>query len=815
MLRLYLSGLASMFLVRKIGIKKDTALLAVGIFYAFNVAILFSALRHPMFINGPMYFAFIIYGYEKIKIDNSPFVLIIGTYLALISQFYIFIYITFGFVLFIIIDNFNKFKNLEFKVFIKTNLYYLLGVMLGGFVLVTQLLATYNGARIGSRGFELYDFLDHGVIALSYFLPLAGNHYTAGIGSLIVFMIVMYFIINEKKKSTYSVFFLILFILSFSTIFSFIINIGSYVTNRWMFLLTLPASVIVGKYLETNDRVDERSLVKANKLFYYFLVFGAGLLSSYLVTLLKLRSSLSLIINLIIIFVAICLTFKVYKSKKDFSLFKKILSSSNLYKYVIYNALITLLIVSGIYTFILTPKDSMNLYYGDSDKYFEVFDNDGFYRVEQESYVGGVDAFSNDGIYYNYPSTSSYNSMTDGSIIDLVNEYNIINHNNSVGYNGFNLRTRLLAINHVKYVIIRESTPSLPPYGFSLYKTIMVEKYDDSLGVYNRGGNFSYDKNGNLEYEKAYIYRNNLDLNFGVVYDTYLTKKDIGNLNAIEKELLLTKTIVLDNEFEEVDKYDKSLDYNKFYIEDYRSMDIKIDNSKDNINRINSISFKIPRVKNSEVFIEIENIESIDPKLSFETTYSTNDVTKVVRNYGYASNMYIENKIHLVNLGYYEDEVDLEITISFGEGIFKIRDVGYYLVETNDLEDDINLLNANSLTKLEFGNSSFKGNINTSKNGYLFISLPYSNGFRAYIDGVEVDILKANTGYMAVFVEASDKVLEFKYFTPGLEIGLYISVIGLVIFILVARRTFIKNTRMNYQMNTNEDKNETNRKFYQ
>ena len=175
--------------------------------------------------------------------------------------------------------------------------------------------------------------------------------------------------------------------------------------------------------------------------------------------------------------------------------------------------------------------------------------------------------------------------------------------------------------------------------------------------------------------------------------------------------------------------------------------------------------------------------------------------------------MYIENNSHLVNLGYYEDTSNLEVTIEFGEGIFDLSDIGYYLIDASDLENEINLLNENSLKNIEFDNSSFKGDISTTKDGYMFISLPYSSGFRAYIDNEEVDVLKANTGYMAVFVEASDKVLEFKYFTPGLEIGLYISVLGLVICIFVTRRSLLNYTSSNYQQN-NEDKNEKNSQFY-
>ena len=70
----------------------------------------------------------------------------------------------------------------------------------------------------------------------------------------------------------------------------------------------------------------------------------------------------------------------------------------------------------------------------------------------------------------------------------------------------------------------------------------------------------------------------------------------------------------------------------------------------------------------------------------------------------------------------------------------------------------------------------------------LCMTIPYSSGWRAYIDGVETEILKVDTMYMAVDVPEGTHQIEFYYCTPYLKTGAglsglgILSVIGIVIF---------------------------------
>ena len=77
----------------------------------------------------------------------------------------------------------------------------------------------------------------------------------------------------------------------------------------------------------------------------------------------------------------------------------------------------------------------------------------------------------------------------------------------------------------------------------------------------------------------------------------------------------------------------------------------------------------------------------------------------------------------------------------------------------------------------------------------VFFSIPYENGWSAYVNGEKVDIEKVNVGFMAIRVNAGTNVkIEFKYRTPGLFLGMAITVVCVLLFALymVLMRTIFK-----------------------
>lgn len=66
---------------------------------------------------------------------------------------------------------------------------------------------------------------------------------------------------------------------------------------------------------------------------------------------------------------------------------------------------------------------------------------------------------------------------------------------------------------------------------------------------------------------------------------------------------------------------------------------------------------------------------------------------------------------------------------------------------------------------------------------YLYIAIPYSEGWSAKVDGTPVDIIRANTAFMAISLPAGTHSIEMTYVTPHIYSGWTISAIGIILFI--------------------------------
>ena len=73
------------------------------------------------------------------------------------------------------------------------------------------------------------------------------------------------------------------------------------------------------------------------------------------------------------------------------------------------------------------------------------------------------------------------------------------------------------------------------------------------------------------------------------------------------------------------------------------------------------------------------------------------------------------------------------------------------------------------------GKNSFTATITTEQSELVFFSIPYESGWSATVNGVPVTIENVSDGFMAVEVSAGDSLIEFRYETPGLKLGLIIT----------------------------------------
>lgn len=88
----------------------------------------------------------------------------------------------------------------------------------------------------------------------------------------------------------------------------------------------------------------------------------------------------------------------------------------------------------------------------------------------------------------------------------------------------------------------------------------------------------------------------------------------------------------------------------------------------------------------------------------------------------------------------------------------------------------------NSCTGFNTSSRGFTADIELEKENLVFFSVPWEEGWTAYVNGSPVQVEKVNVGFMAVRCPKGASQIEFKYMTPGLIDGLKFSGFTLIVF---------------------------------
>lgn len=81
----------------------------------------------------------------------------------------------------------------------------------------------------------------------------------------------------------------------------------------------------------------------------------------------------------------------------------------------------------------------------------------------------------------------------------------------------------------------------------------------------------------------------------------------------------------------------------------------------------------------------------------------------------------------------------------------------------------------------ELNSSGFTAVSKGDKQRLIYFSIPHDNGWRAYVNGKETEILTINGGLMGIIVPEGECSIEFRFTTPGLAEGVIISSVFMII----------------------------------
>ena len=216
----------------------------------------------------------------------------------------------------------------------------------------------------------------------------------------------------------------------------------------------------------------------------------------------------------------------------------------------------------------------------------------------------------------------------------------------------------------------------------------------------------------------------------------------------------------------------------------------------------------MPVEKDKETYLYFKNLEykgkiKINDKFLLEGKKGTssilvsdNDVQQKIHIQNPTNPYYFGRKDYMVKLNHHTSKSKETVRLDFQvPGNYEYDDITLITVKKQNTFHKLENLKKHTLKNIEYRENTFKGNFQTDKDRMLCVTIPYSDGWSAKVDGQNAKIYKANGMYMGIFMTAGEHKVELNYMTPGLKMGAVVSLAGwaaLAILALLRRRYVIK-----------------------
>ena len=809
-IRMYFAGLS--FIAYCNYHKKSKFSTLIGtIIYTFSGFMLFSAVRHPFFINSTIWLPLIFLGIDKILKEDKYTLFTFISAISALSNYYFFYMITILTFIYAIIKYWNEYKENGIKGFLikllKTAFCYFIGVISSSILLLPTIYAFANNPRSNELGFTHYTLTYYARILLfSDRAPFWAKVSVCPLAiTLIPISIINYK--NNKENKTWLLNLLIYFIILLIPFLGSIMNGLSFQSNRWSFAVCFALSYLTVINLRDNLIYSQKEfkLVK-NCLIIYFLLWF----------LLKSKAGLFPIVTAAFIFIFLIILVSRsldYKELKKNKYFQYTTSLNNKNSKIIISKVKKVLLFSVCFYTIFFGWETYcpNKYYKEFLKYSEVESkyksfgskinhfSEAIAYIKEHDYstyriATNIKDSNNISYKYGYKGLNTYLSIGNKYISNLSQDLLILDRAKTNSLREFDSRPGITTLLGTKYYIVSKKDSSYVPYGYSLIYEIKDENNDKKT---------------------TQIYQNQNSLPITVFYNNYIINDTYKSLSPIEKEQALTKTVVIENS--EILK-DFSIVQNnniKDLLIKEKEVNYTIDNSSEIINEVektispkkNKNSFKLritdSDIDNCELYLLIKGQKySTHAEHSISVKYNNMKKTQHIRD-RVTSPYYIETPNILFNLGY-KDKHTGNITISFStkKGTYTYDDIKLIAVPIESYNTDITKLQSNMFNLESFSDTELSGTIDTKEDGILQLSTSYTSGWTAYVDSNKVDIINVNTGFVGIPLSKGNHKVEFKYKTPYLELGIKLSCIGFIIMFLIFLIDIIR-IRKRKEANTN------------
>lgn len=757
LLRYYLIGISFIIFCRYW--KKDGAGVLLGAFiYTFCGYSLYAGVRHPFFLNPMIYLPILLIGIEEVLRRRKPYLLIIMTFVCSSSNFYFLymltvismIYAGYRYVTSYHSTFTNKIAGF-FQTAFRVGGYYLWGIAMGALIFVPVVYSFLNAGRLDSGGQQLIGFLHY---SKGYYVRLVQGFLASGISpgywvqlsfpSVVVIGLVI-ILCNKRYWKMTIVFGLSILALSVPG-FGYMMNGFSYIANRWSFLVVFIVALI---FTMTYER-----LFRLRKIEHGFLIAACAFygLFAYVFPSKEIVKVEFYILILTVAIIAL-LQFRGFKEKhvlQEIGVYLLVLLTIGFQGYSYYSPRFR-----GYADEFLEKEEIEKEYNGGVKALIENRKDDSFYRIETYG-----DKVRNEALAIGFRDVSGYFSVLDGNVTTSLKQLELLGQRNANRFDNFDNRTILDALSNVKYFITTNKTTA--PYGY--------ERIGEEENVYG-------------EY---YLFENLFSLPLGYTYDSYMLEEDYEKLNPLEKQNAMLYSLILDRDLDGIRKTDQDMSVGIHRLDYDIIQDDNVvlrENSIKVLQKDATITLEFGSPAKAETYLRLVDfdIKKRQATMTSLKVKGENEVTKYVNVRSPYHNTYFRNE-YLINTGYHKEEMSwIRLTFPKKE-TYLYGAIELYHVDMNTVREQLKRMSDSTLKNVKMGKNNIKGDISLEKSAIMCLSVPYSSGWKAYVDGERVEVLKGNITYLALPLTAGNHNIVLGYRTPYLTIGGVITTISVIMF---------------------------------
>lgn len=793
---MYLSGITFSCFCAKFK-KLDYSCLLGSIVYVFSGFLLCYASKHAFFIEFTIYFPLILLGTEKILNKESARVFIISVALAGASYFYMLFMLTVFAVIYAFIRYCYIYTLKNVRQFFKTIgiffLRYVIGLGLAAVSFLPNLMMALSSGRVGAGEGRSLNLLFY---SAKYYLDLftsfmstnsVGNYGYFMLSGL-VFILIIELFFSETAKGTrekqLKVMVCIGCLFSVFPLLAEMINGFAGLTNRWVFAVSFGAGILVAFTLE--QYIEPPSWRRLNNRSGIVIAIYV-LFCSMLNVLYQDREN-----YVAFVLVYLCLFLVLWNSKpvKHF-----------VFKFEI-AILLVLLVEVGVKSYQYFAIDSGGLIsqFLDAGKVEEDVQNvaakaakgledDSVYRVDSvEANPNAPYTDRNYGLRIGINGISVYESYCPTSIVDMVDKLGISQIHQNFAITSYDQRTVIDTLSAVKYVAVPNGRTSCVPYGYEFVTE------EDAISIYKN------------KYALPLLYG----------YESSITEEEYDTLSINQREQAMLQGAVFDNaSIKECDlQFSDYLVLDREMICDQLSGQLagNFTLEEDGISCVTagkSLTLKLPHEVTGEVYVIFEGLEYESPAES-KTQYDSGSIRaefgktqKMGYALGTAHQYYTGPKDMLLNLGYVSESAE-DIRLIFRvPGKYVFSDVRVVVQPMTDYSGYVQNLRVPIHYLTVDGDHIYAG-FTLDKPRIVCVAVPYENGWRATINGVQTEIQRVNGRYIGFELPAGEYKIVLRYRIPGLFAGAAISATTLLLVAVVYIVRKVRIQKSSYLVNDRE-----------